>query len=244
MKIGLQMFSVRDYVEKDMAEALRRVADIGYQGVEFAGYGGLSADRLTALLDSLHMEAGGTHVDFNSMANDTDYHFGFARDLGLRHIAISVLGPEGLVSADCVKKANEMCEKAEKYGLTLSYHNHTHEFEKAGGKYLYDNWMEQIPQLCSELDVCWVVKSGLEPVEWMKKYADRLHLIHLKELPKEEQGKRYFPAVGDGNIDFPAVLRCGSELGCDWAFVELDECLGDTVESAKRSRDYLRKIGY
>lgn len=241
MEIGLQLFSIRDVVANNMEDALRKTAEIGYEGVEFAGYGGYSPEKLTALLDSLHLKAAGTHVSFYDLMQDPDGHFAFARDLGLHHFTISVLDEAGLKNKDFMKKGNEFCEKAAKYGLTLSYHNHRAEFNMENGRYLYDNWMEAIPAMRSELDVCWVKRSGLDPVETMHKWEKRLPLVHLKEVAREG-GKN--PAIGDGIVDFPGVLRAAKEIGCEWAFVEIDEPEGDPVLCAAKSRGYIKGLGY
>jgi sugar phosphate isomerase/epimerase len=153
-------------------------------------------------------------------------------------------------------------EKANALGLKLAYHNHDFEFEKLGGEYALDILYKEVPAslLQTQLDTCWVNVGGENPALYIRKYAGRTELLHLKDFvggksenmyaligidedqKKDTVGPFEFRPVGSGVQDFPAILRAAEEAGTKWVIVEQDQpCLGmSPLECAKASIDYLK----
>ena len=147
--------------------------------------------------------------------------------------------------ADTLNKAGEKTKAA---GLTLCYHNHAFEFEPMGGTTGLDVMLKETDKktVFLEMDIFWVSVAGHKPVELMKKYSDRIALLHLKDkaadVPvqyNENVPKTAFKEVGNGTIDIPAVLAEAKRIGVRNYFVEQDQTPGDPLASIKQSFDYL-----
>src|SRR5690606_19294795 len=134
----LQLYTVRDALEKDFAGALRAVAELGYPGVEFAGYGGFEAAALRDLLAELNLKAVGSHVPLQALQEDLDAQAEFARTIGCRYIACPILPEAGGADAEAYRKAaalfNDLGRRLAGYGIQFAYHNHNFEFVRRDGK--------------------------------------------------------------------------------------------------------------
>lgn len=140
-------------------------------------------------------------------------------------------------SIDTLNKASEAVKKA---GFTLAYHNHDKEFESLDGKVIYHRFLEETNAdlLKMELDLCWAVKAGVDPVELFKKHPGRFHLWHVKDLDKDKQG----PApVGTGVVDFEKIFANAEVAGMKHFFVEHDGPV-DPFASITTSYNNLNKI--
>lgn len=244
LKIGVQLFSVRDYTEKSMEDALKKVAEFGYDGVEFAGYAGLSAEKMKSVLDSLGLTAAGSHVGYGDFLRDTEGVMNYADTLGMKNVTIPVFTPEELLHEDTFENFRRFIVAAKKHGITFSYHNHNGEFKKADGAYILDKLYETIPELHAELDTYWASDAGVEPKAYMKKLGNRLSLIHIKEKSTDPKNPSANPPIGEGTMDNAGILKTAEEMGLTWAFVELDNPMGDSMQAIKKSREYLKSIGY
>jgi sugar phosphate isomerase/epimerase len=142
--------------------------------------------------------------------------------------------------ADMFNKAAEDCRKA---GLVFGYHNHEYEFEKAGGKVLYDVLLERTdPKLVMmELDLGWVIVTGNDPVQYFNKYPGRFPLWHLKDMAKGEPRSTEF---GKGQIDIKKMLQNAKKSGMKYFFVEQEEYANTALESITYDYAYLMKLDY
>ncbi|MHB8962311.1 MAG: sugar phosphate isomerase/epimerase family protein [Saccharofermentanales bacterium] len=237
--LKLQLYSVRDYTERDFAGTIRKVAEFGYKGVEFAGYGGLSARELKKLLDETGLEAAAAHIGFDSLKNDLDSEIEFAKQAGIGYIVCSYLDiktrEETLIAAEVMARVAARCGEAQ---IGIAYHNHAHEFVKDQQEYLLDILLDNAPGLASELDVYWVAYAGIDVVSYMSKFKDRLPLIHLKELGALHNNVD----IGRGTLDFPAIIRTAGELGTKHFIVEQEEYEIDSMVSAKSNIEYLKNL--
>ena len=269
-KIGVQVYSVRDYAEKDFRATMQAIKAMGYDGVELAGAYGLSADEVKAVLSEVGLEAISAHVPLGEMIGDPDKTFAFYREIGCRFVAVPWLEearrPGNPGFEETVAAINEIGAKAREYGLQLLYHNHDFEFVKVDGEYALDMLYRVIPaeHLMTEIDTCWVNVGGENPAEYVKKYTGRAPIVHLKDFYMEKgatQDDMYeligvdkkanktsafeFRPVGHGVQKFPAIVEASAEAGAEWLVVEQDRpSLGLTsMESIDISRKYLRSIG-
>ena len=199
LPIALQLFSVRDDMEADFAGTLKRVKELGYDGVEFAGLYGNSATQVKALCEQLGLVPVSAHVPFADMLADPEGVIATYSEIGCRQIVLPYLteeyrpGSDGFVELiEYAKKWGALCKA---HGLKLAYHNHDLEFVKVGDAYALDVLYSEVPadRLESQLDTCWVFVGGEDPVAYVKKYAGREYTVHLKDFwmrPDNEKAQK------------------------------------------------------
>ncbi|MBR3767307.1 MAG: sugar phosphate isomerase/epimerase [Clostridia bacterium] len=271
LPIGLQLYSVRNEMEKDFEGTLKKVAEMGYEGVEFAGLFDKSASEIKALLEKYSLTPVSAHVPLAEMLEDMDKVISTYKEIGCKFIAIPYVDenyrPGTPDYPETLKKIAELGKKAAEAGLTLLYHNHDFEFIKIDGEYGLDVMYSTVPAeyLQTELDTCWVNVGGEEPASYILKYKGRTPVIHLKDFVmkgKDKPKKLYeligieddteaaseddfsFKPVGYGVQDIPAIIKAGEESGAQWFIVEQDQPdKGNTEFSAvKKSIDYLKTL--
>jgi len=271
LKVGLQLYGVRDHMEKDVDATLAAVKAAGYDYVEFAGYFGYEAPEMKAMLDKHGLTAISAHQTYESILEKPEYYIDYYKTLGVRFSAIPWMpaekqkGTEAFdqVAAD-IRKAGEILHEA---GVTQLYHNHDFEFETFEGKLKLDWLYETIPAhaLQTEIDSCWAHYAGFDPSEVVRKYAGRAPIVHLKDyvceqkggpvyalidsegnaMEKEEtQSDFRFAPLGTGKQNMPAIIAAAEAAGAEFVVVEQDESYeADSLDCAKISRDYLKSLG-
>ncbi|MFC0215958.1 sugar phosphate isomerase/epimerase family protein [Paenibacillus chartarius] len=247
MGIALQLYTLRNETATDFAGTLRRVAEIGYEGVEFAGYGGLAPQELKALLAELNLKAVGSHVSLARLKDNLDEEIEMNLAIGNKYVICPYL-----VEADrqepglhaTLEVFKEAAEKLAQHGIQFGYHNHAFELEeKVGDKLLFDHIFAELPadKAVVEMDVCWVTVGGQDPVAYIGKYAGRLPLLHLKDIRKDDEGKIQTVELGQGDVDLPAVIEAAGNAGTEWLVVEQDHCQNPPIESVTNSMGWLKQ---
>jgi sugar phosphate isomerase/epimerase len=244
--IAVQMYTLREESEKDFAGTLKRVAELGYDGVEFAGYGGLTAEEVKVLIDELGLRAAASHVPLEELENNLYQVIEDQKILGSRYVVCPYLQPERRSVKDYkaliafLDQAGETCQRE---GITLCYHNHDFELEHlSNGKTILETIFDKTnpDNVKTELDVYWLTKAGENPVEWINRYKNRTPLIHLKDMTTD--GEQFFAELGTGGVEIEAVLHKGEENGVEWWVVEQDLSSRTPFESIEISMNYLRSI--
>lgn len=249
-RIGLQLYTLRDAMESDFAGALKRVAQLGFQGVEFAGYGGYSAGALRELTTQLELAPVASHVSLDELTHRADAALAYALELGLSYVVCPWLPEEARQTIEdyrrLAKTLDTVGAQFRKQGITLCYHNHAFEFtvQAEDGSYALDElYARSSPEFVqAELDVYWVERAGLDAVRYLEKYAGRCPLIHLKDMSRDED--QAFAEVGEGRLDIRKIIETASANGTKWMFVEQDQCPGDPFDSVTTSMRNLREWGY
>lgn len=247
LPIAVQLYTLRDQTEKDFVGTVRKVAEMGYAGVEFAGYGGLSGSELKKLLDDCGLRAAGTHAGLDKLRNNLAGEIEFAQTVGYKHIGVPWTPPELRSTADACKRfaewMNETGAMVSAAGLTLVYHNHDFEFQTVEGVRVLDLFMQHTdPALVQmELDCFWAVKAGVDPAEYIRKYPGRVPLLHIKDMTPAPDST--FAEVGEGVIDWKPVFAAAATGGAQWYIVEQDRCQRPSLESVQISIQNLRKWG-
>jgi sugar phosphate isomerase/epimerase len=252
LPVAVQLYSVRDALEKDFFGVLKQVRDMGYDGVEFAGYYGHSAADIRKKLDELGLVAVSAHVPFDGMMEDMRGTIAFHKELGVAFIAVPYLDEQSRPgtakwpkTVSGIRKLGEACHAE---GLQLLYHNHDFEFVKIDGVYALDALYEAVPMpyLATEIDTCWVRVAGVDPAAYLRKYSGRSPVVHLKDFiaGKTVSGKPLYALIdktgkdksvevvdktsfdfrplGSGVQDIPALLDAAEEAGTEWVIVEQD----------------------
>ncbi|MFK7694534.1 sugar phosphate isomerase/epimerase family protein [Paenibacillus sp. HJGM_3] len=250
-KIGLQLYTIRDELAKDFEGSIRRVAELGYHGVEFAGYGGMEPHALKQLLDEVGLVSLGSHVGLARLREHFDEEIEMNRTLGTKYIVCPWLPESDRTSeafARLIPEFEEIGRKISENGMVFGYHNHAFEFEsKLGDEYLFDALFSRTSpaSLQVELDLGWVQYAGLSPIDYIAKYSGRLPLLHLKDFRQAAGGGQIDTVeIGKGDLDIPAVIAAAREADVDWLIVEQDRCAQNPLDSVAESFQWLRANGF
>jgi sugar phosphate isomerase/epimerase len=278
-KIGVQMMMLKDKVEELGAyETMRKLHELGYGAVEVSQIP-MTKENVTALkrasedfdieitaisagLDPMLPGAPGETLskDFDKIVNDCKtLNCNFIR-IGM--LPLSVMGDKDKIM-EFISRAETMALKLAEQGIELYYHTHHIEFQKYDGEYLLDMMKNNTSKLGFELDVHWIQRAGVNPVQFIKEYKGRIALLHLKDYrigqldinedDLQDMGKFFnkftnlieFAEVGEGNLDIKAIIETGLENGAQYFLIEQDDTYGrDPFDCLKISADNLRLLGY
>ncbi|CAN7347038.1 sugar phosphate isomerase/epimerase [Paenibacillus sp. LjRoot153] len=243
MGIGLQLYTLRDEMSRDAAATLQKVAEMGYAGVEFAGYYGFSPEQLKKLLNTLSLQAVGSHVNMERLQNHLEEEIAMNVALGSRYVICPGITQEQRQALpETVAFFNKCSEQFRRNGIEFGFHNHYVEFtEVYGDQIWFDAFFGSTSpeNMKSELDVCWVHKAGSDPIAYLDKYAGRIPLIHLKDIRKFESDTYQTVELGRGEMNLPAIIRAAARAGTEWLIVEQDDCDLPALESVQISMDWL-----
>ena len=246
--IGVQLYSVRDDCAKDFDAALKQIAEMGFEGVEFAGYYKYKDDAagLKKKLDELGLKAAGTHIGAASFEGDSlKQTIEFHKTIGCKFLIVPgerrFTDPEK--SKEYAELMNKTAQALKNEGMFCGHHNHTAEFKKADDKTYWDLFGERTSKdVILQMDIGWVRAAGLDPVDLIKKFPGRIKTTHVKAKPPSGQGKAY---IGQDDYDWKRVLSaCSGMGGTDWFLIEQEEYPeGKTpMECTKISLDGLKAI--
>lgn len=224
-KTGLQLYTLRDMMEKSVADTLKLVAGVGYGDVEFAGYFGHSAADIRKLLDANGLAAPSVHVPLEVLRSALPQVIKDAKAIGHHYIVLPWLSEEQRGdSVDNYKKLavelNGFAKPIKDAGLQLAYHNHDFELTQVKGGLPYDVLLgETDPDLVKmELDLFWAVKAGVDPLKLFAANPGRFPLVHVKDMAKDGA----MVDVGTGTIDFKAIFAKAEQAGIRHQFIEHD----------------------
>ncbi|MBC8452776.1 MAG: sugar phosphate isomerase/epimerase, partial [Spirochaetes bacterium] len=238
--ISLQLYTLRESSQKSFKTVLEQVAEIGFKGVEPAGFYGMTPREFRTHVNDLGMIVSSSHGPWASPGNLQEV-IDTAGELGTRLVS-SGFGADAFSSMDAIKKTadmvNGMYETLSKSGLELFLHNHWWEFEEIEG----DLAFRHLAKLCSgvlfEIDTYWAADFGkVDPVAIVREYADRAPLLHIKDGPLVKDELQL--PLGRGKMDVPAVIAAADPKVLQWVVVELDNYGGQTLTEGKESYLYL-----
>ena len=253
LPIGLQMYSVRDYASKDLEGTLKAVKEMGYDYVEPEWLYGKTAEEYKAILDRCGLRAACMHATYADIVADTEKVIADCKTLGIRYAAIPYLmdddRPLGKNYEDVLANIARCGRIFAENGIKLLYHNHDFEFVRMpDGRYGFDHMYDTVSadHLASEMDTCWVNVGGVDPVAYLKKYAGRCPVVHLKDFSgSKPAGDFEFRPVGYGKQDIPSIITAAIESGAEYLVVEQDAWGEQTsLEAVKMSRAYLKTLGF
>ena len=237
MKIGLQLYTVRDDLAKDFKGTLRKAAEMGYKGVGYGAMGGMAPKEFRAFLDGIGLFPACAGVGVDTLEKDAAGYFAAQAGAGTPYVMLGSL-PEAMRNDEDAWKAsagklNAWGKAARASGIAFHYHNHNMEFSKAGGRHGLDILLENTDAglVKFQVDVGWVLAAGQDPVVWLKKMGrERLRTVHIKDC--RQAPKLEWVEVGTGELDAGAVVKTCNELGVEWGLVEQDTCARPPLESA------------
>ncbi|WP_151734675.1 sugar phosphate isomerase/epimerase family protein ['Paenibacillus yunnanensis' Narsing Rao et al. 2020] len=243
LKIGLQLYTLREELEQDFEGTLRKVADLGYAGVEFYHFFGRSPEDVAALLKETGLVALGAHRPYDALLNDAEQEIRYNLEIGNSRLIVPYLTEEQRNWEQVAADFRTIGEACKSQGAQLLYHNHEFEFtEKNGELTVFDSIFASVPGdlLEVELDTCWAYYGGYDPVEYIRTYAGRLPVIHLKDMKKRGDGSAETVVLGEGEVPLHAILEAADAAGVEWAVVEQDFCSRPALESVEDSMKWIK----
>jgi len=243
--VGLQLYTVRDQTAQDFKRTVQRVAEMGYSAIEFAGYGGLMSREMAALLADTGLRAAGTHIGLSMLEQNIERELNYCLDIGCPFMVMPFLPPE-LRNTESIHalatRLNRAGQRCQQRGITLAYHNHAFEFEcdQQSNQYWLDILLNETdPEVVKlEFDVYWAAFAGVDPVAYLRRYAERVPLLHLKDMATD----RTFTEVGDGTLDIANICSVALAGGTRFLLVENDQPRVPSLESARRSLENLNSM--
>ena len=248
MKIGAQMYTLRGFCDTpdNLAQSLKRVADIGYTTVQLAGVCDYDPVWMKQLLDRYGLICAGTHTRGLRLLKETDQVSAEHLAMGCRYVGLGMFdfkhGDKQERYDEFVRLFKPVAARFRENGVYFIYHNHDQEFARLQGKTILRKMAEDFApeEMGFELDTFWIQAGGANPAEYIRELAGRVPCIHLKDYAV---GKNMAP-IGEGNINFEAVVAACEYAGAKYLLVEQDDCNGeDPFDCLKRSYDYLESLG-
>ncbi len=243
LPLALQLYSVRELLPRDFAGVIRRIAAMGYAGVETAGFPGSTPQAAAQLFRDLGLTVCSAHVPAPTAENQAEV-FDTLALLDCRRAVVAWQPAELFQTLDGIAQVAELLNSAAAlaatHNVTLYYHNHWFELYPVAGQPALYHLLERLdPAVQLEVDTYWARVGGVDPAALLRRLGPRASLLHIKDGPGTIQDPMV--AVGDGVMDFPAVLAA-ADGHADWLIVELDRCATDMLTAVDRSRRYLSSL--
>jgi len=249
--LGAQLYTVRKFTQTipDIAETLRKVADIGYAAIQISAFGPVDPEEVARIVRDNALTVAATHTKWDRFLHGLDGLIEEHKLYGCNHPAVGGL-PGVYHTVDGLKRfLDEIAPVAERLaaeGMDFSYHNHNHELAHHGGKPWLAMLYEQADpnHVKAELDTYWIQAGGGCPAAWIRKCAGREPLLHLKDMLVTPDREIRMAEIGEGNLDWPGILDAAREGGVEWYLVEQDDCYDrDPFESLAVSYRNLKAMG-
>jgi sugar phosphate isomerase/epimerase len=244
--MGLQLYSIRQECARDLPGSLKAVKEMGYDGVEFAGYYDYTAKNLRKLLDDNGLTCCGTHTSLASLLDDElPRTIEFNQTLGNLYLIVPWLAEKYRDSSaawmETAQQFNRVADQLKPLGMYAGYHNHDIEFQPIAGGVPFDLFFANTqPRVIMQADLGNAMIGGGDPLACLRRYPGRAITIHLKEYC----AKNPKALIGDGDVDWPEVFHlCETTGGTQWYIVEYESDAYPPLESVARCRANLRKMG-
>lgn len=237
---GIQMYSLCDLAEKDLAAALKAVGELGYSYVESAGFFGHTADEVCRMLEDANVTIRSAHGSLKELLPDKiDETIAFHKAIGNKNFVIPTAKIETLEKIDdFVKIVNPAQEKLAANGISLAFHNHSVEFET---KYWGTNILSELEkrtELDFQIDVYWAFNAGVDPVVYCERMKKRIKAIHLMDGLLGGRGK----ALGEGHVSLEPIIAMAKANNFDM-IVESEGFYPTGLEEVARCMDFLKIHG-
>ena len=248
--IALELYSLREVAPKDVPGTLKKVAEMGYEGVEFAGYYGLEAKELKKMIDDVGLVATSTHIGLGALLGDEFYkNADFCKELGM-NIMIVPGGLEQAIRHEAGNQMtahlfNELAIKAGAYDMRIGFHGHTGDYLPIEGtdQSAWEVFFNRCrPEVIAQIDIGWCNNAGYSPAEMIKKLPGRAAVVHVKSNNNDVKG--CVAADSDDKVDWKPVFEaCETVGGTEWYIVEQEQYKVSELDSARECLENLKKLG-
>lgn len=248
--VGLQLYTLKDVIHKDVKGVLTKVAEYGYKELETYGYKegnlfGMPSAEFGKFCNGLGLKVVSGHYGMDVVRGNWEKAVADAKAIGQEYMVVPWLGEKDraheAIKGVCeeINKAGELCKK---YGIRMGYHNHDFEFKEKDGKILYDIMLAELnPALVGmEMDLYWVVYAGFDPLKYFEKHPGRFESWHVKDMDKEERSHN--SDVGAGSIDFKAIFAKAKQSGMKHFYIEQEYFKGSPLDSIQVGINNLKSI--
>ncbi len=247
LRLALQLYSVGEDAKKDLDGTLRRVKEMGYEGVEFAGLYGHDAAEVSEMLHQYGLIPVSAHVSLEELETKFDEVAASYKQIGCPYLAvpylIHALQPVSGNFEEAISRIEAVAKRYTEAGFIVSYHNHDFEFKTINGVLALDLLYDRISEeyLKTQIDTCWANVGGADPASYVLKYTGRAPTVHIKDFylkgkpqnhmykllcdkddRKEEEGNFSYRPVGYGLQDVPKIMAACKKAGTEWVIVEQD----------------------
>lgn len=238
--VAIQLYSLRDVISKDVSGTLKKVAAMGYQGVEFAGFYDLSGEALRKMLDDFGLRCASAHIGLDALEGD-NFEKTVAINKALNNNSLIVPGADLANLSKTIERFNAAHARAKTCGMRVGYHNHTREFEIDNGKTKFERIFEATPNdFLVQIDIGWAACAGQDVPALLRKYARRIETVHVKEFSPTDKTA----VVGEGQVKWLSVFDLiEKETAAKWYIVEQEQFAVGPMESVKACLDNMRKMG-
>jgi sugar phosphate isomerase/epimerase len=249
--LAAQLYTVREFTKTtaDFAASLKKISDIGYKAVQISAIGPIPDEEVKAITDDLNLTICNTHIPYERLWNDLDSVIAQHHLWNCKHVAIGSMPKPYREAGEAgfkrfAEEASQVGQKLHQAGLTFSYHNHSFEFVRFGRRTGLDIiYAESDPRyLQAELDTYWVQHGGGDPAAWIARLKQRMPVIHLKDMVIIAN-QQAMAEIGEGNLNWPAILAACREAEVEWYAIEQDICQRDPFESLAMSYNNLKAMG-
>ncbi|MBC2005994.1 sugar phosphate isomerase/epimerase [Listeria welshimeri] len=239
-KIALQLWSVKEACEDDFFGTLEKVAEMGYDGVEFAGYYGKSASEIKTKLAELGLEVAGSHISKEMLEAELEDVIVFERELGNKFIICPYADFETKQEwLSFAEKLREITKTIQQAGMQFGYHNHAHELEKVDDVIILENLLGNVPEMIAELDTYWIEYAGVGVIHFIEKYRNRVPLVHIKDKSKTSKESTI---IGEGILDISGYVKTAIASGTKWLIIEQEAFEEDPLTSVAKGYTYLANV--
>lgn len=243
--IALQLYTVREELERDFKGIIRQIAEMGYAGVETANLpDGVTPAAAKALFDDLGLAVCSAHAPL-PLGETKNQAFELMEALDCDRMVCSYLPQEEYANLAAIErtidKLNAGATAAAARGYKFGVHNHWWEFQEVAGVRPYQLWLQKLdPAVFYELDLYWANVGGVDPLSALAEFGDKAQLIHVKDGPADEP-QSDMTACGQGVLDYTKLIPAAKSA--EWLIVELDRCASDMMTAVKDSYTYLTSKG-
>lgn len=245
--VGLQLWSIREAAGEDLLGTIEKVAEMGYDAAQFAGFGDHTAEEVKAKMDEVGIKAAGAHVQLEELENNLEATLKFHETIDNDLIIVPFLAEERRTTKEDYEKIAEILEeigaKLRTKGFTLAYHNHDFEFDQFDGQTGFEIIFGKTDpnHVKMELDCYWVAYAGYDPIDVIEKHDDRVVSLHIKD--KRSEGDGYVSTeLGTGTLPLASYVEKGKAVSAKWFVVEQEFFTKDPLDSAAENAKVLKGI--
>lgn len=247
--IAAQLYTVREFTQTpdEIKKTLWKIKQIGYHSIQVSKTGPIEPIHLKELSKEIGLTICATHTPYERLKDDLDAVIAEHRLWNCQYVGLGAMpmeyrsGKEGFQSF--IKEISGIAKIIADNGLQFVYHNHRFEFEKFDGvtgmEILFNETNPR--EFGFIIDTYWIQAGGANPVEWIRKVQGRMAVVHFKDMAIKSN-EQIFAEIGEGNLDWPAIIKACRETGVKWYAVEQDKCLGDPFDSLATSLRFLQKF--
>lgn len=230
-QIAAQLYTLREFVKTpaDIARTLGRVRQIGYGAVQTSALGPIDPNELARMLRGEGLVCAATHTAPERLKAEPRAVIDEHKLWDCPYTAIGGFFGKDPTLDDWRRFADDFAQTAGQYegsGLAIGYHNHSHELAPYEGRPILQDLIDRMPQVWFEIDTYWITHGGGDPCEWIAKVAGRIPCVHLKDMTITPRREQRMAEVGQGNLNWPAILKACQAAGTQWFIVEQDETYG------------------